>query len=116
MFDNLNQQNNEVQPQTRRDKWQDFWLPNENNNYHPHSLQFRRMFFYAGTAVAMKIIVAVFVVLLPVTAWLTPDVLTQESKKIVTLTNDLRQSLNLNILTESAVLNQAAYNKAEDML
>lgn len=116
MFDNIDQSNNLKKSQTGPEKWQDFWLPNENNDYHPHSLKFRRMFFYAVSAVAMKIIVAIFVVLLPVTAWLTPDVLTQESKKIVTLTNDLRQSLNLKSLTESNILNQAAYNKAEDML
>ncbi len=116
MFDNLEQKNNLDKPQTLREKWQDFWLPSETNNYHPHSLQFRRMFFYATSAVAMKIIVAIFVILLPVTAWLTPDVLTQESKKIVVLTNDLRQSLNVSPLTENQTLNQAAYNKAEDML
>lgn len=116
MFDNLNQPITPIKTRTGREKWQDFWLPNENNDYHPHSLKFRRMFFYASTAVAMKIIVAVFVVLLPVTAWLTPDVLTQESKQIVILTNDLRQSLNLQALKENSTLNQAAYNKAEDML
>jgi hypothetical protein len=83
MFDNLEQKNIPEKVKTGPEKWQDFWLPSENNDYHPHSLQFRRMFFYASTAVLMKVIVALFVVALPITAWLTPDILTQESKKIV---------------------------------
>ncbi|MBP9801972.1 hypothetical protein KBC40_00080 [Patescibacteria group bacterium] len=116
MFDNLEQKNIPEKAKTGPEKWQDFWLPSENNDYHPHSLQFRRMFFYASTAVLMKVIVALFVVALPITAWLTPDILTQESKKIVSLTNDLRQSLNVPVLTENQTLNLAAYGKAEDML
>jgi hypothetical protein len=48
MFDNLEQKNIPEKVKTGPEKWQDFWLPSENNDYHPHSLQFRRMFFYAS--------------------------------------------------------------------
>ncbi|MBT4349448.1 hypothetical protein HOD19_01560 [bacterium] len=115
MFDDLNQQLC-AKNKTWRDKVRDFWLPNKNNDYHPHSLQFRRLFFYTTSALIMKVIVVVFVVLLPVTAWLTPNILEEESKKVVSLTNQIRVDLNLNPLLESSILNQAAYNKVDDML
>ncbi|MCB9802721.1 CAP domain-containing protein [Candidatus Nomurabacteria bacterium] len=115
MFEDLGPQFKEGN-KSWRTKVKDFFIPSIENDYHPHSLQYRRLFFYASSAVAMKVIVAIFVVLLPITAWLTPDVLTGESKKIITLTNQVRVNLNLNPLTESAILDQAAYNKVEDML
>lgn len=97
-------------------KTRNFFLPHEENNYHPYVLHGERLWFYATSAILVKLVVVVFVFLLPVAAWLTPDLMSQESKRIVSLTNDLRSSLNLNTLQESAVLNQAAYNKAQDML
>src|SRR3989339_482495 len=93
-----------------------FFLPQEDNNYHPYVLHGERLWFYATSAILVKLVVVVFVVLLPVAAWLTPDLMSQESKRIVALTNDFRASLQLEPLQESAVLNQAAYNKAQDML
>lgn len=97
-------------------KTRNFFLPHEENNYHPYVLYSERLWFYAGSAILVKLVVVVFVVLLPVTAWLTPDLMSQESKRIISLTNDLRVSLQLTPLQENAVLNQAAYNKAQDML
>lgn len=97
-------------------KTRNFFLPHEDNNYHPYVLHGERLWFYATSAILVKLVVVVFVVLLPVAAWLTPDLMSQESKKIVNLTNDLRASLQLQPLQESTVLNQAAYNKAQDML
>lgn len=97
-------------------KAKNFFLPQEDNNYHPYVLRGERLWFYATSAILVKLVVVVFVVLLPVAAWLTPDLMSQESKRIVNLTNDFRASLQLEPLQESAVLNQAAYNKAQDML
>lgn len=97
-------------------KAKNFFLPQEDNNYHPYVLHSERLWFYATSAILVKLVVVVFVFLLPVAAWLTPDLMSQESKRIVNLTNDLRVSLQLAPLQESAVLNQAAYNKAQDML
>lgn len=97
-------------------KTRNFFLPHEDNNYHPYVLHTERLWFYATSAILVKVVVVVFVVLLPVAAWLTPDLMSQESRRIVSLTNDFRTSLALEPLQESAVLNQAAYNKAQDML
>ncbi len=97
-------------------KTRNFFLPHEENNYHPYVLHGERLWFYATSAILVKLVVIVFVVLLPVAAWLTPDLMSQESKRVVNLTNDFRVSLQLQPLKESTVLNQAAYNKAQDML
>jgi hypothetical protein len=50
------------------------------------------------------------------TAWMTPDVSAEEGRKIVALTNTLRRSLSLDVVTENQKLNQAAVKKVEDML
>ncbi|MFA6252797.1 MAG: CAP domain-containing protein [Patescibacteria group bacterium] len=94
----------------------DFFIPNKNNNFKPHILKTRRIFFYSLSAVLIKILVVGFVFVFPVTAWLTPDFLKAESKEIVTLTNTLRQSLDLQPLRESEILQAAAFAKAEDMV
>lgn len=94
----------------------DFFIPNKNNNFKPHILKPRRLFFYSLSAIAIKIFVIAIVLVFPVTAWLTPDFLKVESAEIVSLTNNLRQSLGLQVLRDNEVLQAAAYAKAEDMV
>lgn len=97
-------------------KLKDIFIPHEGNNYKPHSLHPKRLFFHAASAVLVKIVVVAFVVIFPIEAWLTPDIQLQESIKIVQLTNQIRQSLGVKLLTESSLLNNAAFMKAQDML
>lgn len=94
----------------------DFFIPNQNNNFKPHILKPKRLFFYSLSAVAIKIFVIAIALVFPATAWLTPDILKAESKEIVSLTNNVRQSLGLEILRENEVLQSAALAKAEDMV
>ncbi len=94
----------------------DFFIPNKNNNFKPHILKPRRLFFYSLSAIAIKIFVIAVALVFPVTAWLTPDFLKTESVEIVTLTNTLRQSLGLQTLKNNEVLQAAAFAKAEDMV
>lgn len=94
----------------------DFFIPNESNNFKPHILKPRRLFFYSISAVAIKIFVMATVLVFPATAWLTPDFLKAESTQIVALTNGLRQSLGLQTLENNEVLQAAAFAKAEDMV
>ncbi len=94
----------------------DFFIPNENNNFKPHILKPRRLFFYSLSAIAIKIFVIAIALVFPVTAWLTPDILKSESSEIVVLTNNLRSSLGLQSLRENEVLQAAAFAKAEDMV
>jgi hypothetical protein len=64
----------------------------------------------------IKVILVIFLIVLPISAWLTPDLLLEQSQKIIQLTNSIRNNLGVKPLTESSLLNQAASNKAEDML
>lgn len=93
-----------------------FFIPSQHNNYKPHALHSRRLVFYSLSAVAIKILVIIFVLSFPVHAWLTPDILSEQSAKIVAMTNNLRASLNLNPLKSNPVLQEAALAKTEDML
>ncbi|MCX6740294.1 MAG: CAP domain-containing protein [Candidatus Parcubacteria bacterium] len=94
----------------------DLFIPHEANDYQPKILHPKRLFFHGAAAVIIKIFVLMALLVLPSRAWLTPDVMTAESKEIIALTNELRQKLNLPMLQENALLNQAAYNKAQDMM
>lgn len=94
----------------------DLFIPYIGNQYQPKILSPYRLLFYSISALAIKLIVIGLIILIPTVAWLTPDVLTAEGKKIVQLTNNIRQDLSVPLLKESTLLNQAAFNKAQDML
>lgn len=94
----------------------DLFIPGRHNNFKPRALHPKRIAFYSLSAVLFKVILAVSVMALPIEAWLTPDLLVEQSKKIISLTNTIRTNLNLAPLSESPLLDQAAFNKAQDML
>ncbi len=96
--------------------FRDWFVPHEGNNYQPHALHPKRVMFYAVSAVAMKILVVAFVLGLPMTAWLSPDLLKDQADKIIQLTNAVRAKVGVNNLSENQVLNSAAYAKASDMI
>lgn len=92
------------------------FIPNQHNSYRPHILHPKRLAFHAVSAIAIKVIMVAFALSFPVQAWLSPDVLYQQARKIIQLTNNIRQELGIAPVTENQVLNQAALNKAQDML
>jgi len=96
--------------------FKDLFMPHEGNNYQPHALHPHRLAFYGISAIVIKVLVIFFVVSFPITAWLTPDIVAEQSQKIIALTNRIRESVNVNLLSENKALTQAAYFKAEDML
>ena len=53
---------------------------------------------------------------LPITAWLTPDILSQESQKVMDLTNQFRRDQGVGTLKQTQPLMQAARQKCQDML
>ncbi len=93
----------------------DLFIPCKQNGYSPKSLHPKRLAFHAFSALAVKAIMILFVVSYPFTAWLTPDIAVEQSRKIISLTNDLRSGLSLSSLTEDQKLDQAAYAKIKDM-
>ncbi len=94
----------------------DYFIPNEGNNYRPHALRPKRLLFYGFSAFITKIIVFIVVVSFPLSAWLSPNILFEEGRKIINLTNQVRTNLGLNVLKENQKLNDSAMNKAQDML
>ncbi len=96
--------------------WKNWFLPHEGNSYHPKALHPKRLLFYATSALISKVLVVMFVLGLPLTAWLSPDILREQAQKIITLTNQVRAGLGVAALTESPTLDRAAYAKASDMI
>ncbi len=94
----------------------DFFIPHEGNNYRPKALQPKRLFFYGISALITKVIVFTVAVSIPLSAWLTPNTLYEEAKKIINLTNQVRINIGINTLIENEKLNESAMYKAQDML
>jgi len=94
----------------------DLLIPHKGNNYEPQILRPKRLFWHALVALGLKSIVVLAALLFPITAWLTPDVLNEQSQKIFELTNKVRAKVGVMALIENAQLKNAALGKAEDML
>lgn len=94
----------------------DLFIPNQCNDYRPKALRPKRLAFHAGAAISIKLLMVFFVLSFPVQAWLSPDILYEQSRKIIELTNNIRSGLSLNILQENPKLSEAALNKAQDMI
>ncbi|MDO8667535.1 MAG: CAP domain-containing protein [bacterium] len=94
----------------------DLFIPCKYNNFKPRALHPQRLIFYSLSAILFKVILVGTVIILPVEAWLTPDILVEQGRQVISLTNTIRKNLNLALLHESQRLDQAAYDKAADML
>ncbi len=92
-----------------------YFISHKENNYHAHLLHTKRAVFYSLIFLLTKGIVVVFALFLPVGVFVLPDVLAQEQKKIVALTNQIRQDNRVAILASVEKLDLSAQNKAEDM-
>ena len=92
-----------------------YFIPHKENNYHPHILHPKRVAFYGGAFVAMKIIVVAFALFLPLEVFLMPDVLAEEQKQIIALVNETRNKNGLPNLGEIDLLDRSSDDKATDM-
>jgi Cysteine-rich secretory protein family len=93
-----------------------YFVPHDGNDHIPHALKPKRLIFHVSGAILVKVIVFLFISAFPLRAWLAPDVAAQESKNIITMTNNLRAGLKLSPLAENSKLDQAAAQKVSDML
>lgn len=93
----------------------DWFLPHEENAYHPHLLHTQRAVIYGGFFLALKAIVIVVVLLIPAEAFLIPDVLEEEAQALYGLTNSVRVEEGVSPFTKDARLVSSAQHKAEDM-
>lgn len=94
----------------------DLFVPSHRNDYRPHALHPKRLAFHAASAVAIKVLMVIFALSFPAQAWLSPDILTEQANKIISLTNNIRTNLNLAPLRKNNILTEAALNKAQDMI
>ena len=92
-----------------------YFIPHKENNYHPHILHPKRVAFYGGAFVVMKIIVVAFALFLPLEVFLMPDVLAEEQKQIIALVNETRNKNGLPNLGEIDLLDRSSDDKATDM-
>lgn len=93
-----------------------FFIPHEGNDYHPHILHTKRALLYSGVFLMMKVIVFAFVLLLPLRAFVMPDVLVEEQKNIIDLTNELREKKGVPLLERETKLYDSSQIKADDMV
>lgn len=65
---------------------------------------------------AVKVVVIILIAFIPVSAWLTPDILGTERGKLVSYTNQAREKAGVLPLSQSQALSRAAYLKTNDMV
>lgn len=94
----------------------DLFISYSGNGYQPGFLKPKRLVWYGATALLIKAVAIVSIAILPISAWVTPDVVTKQSRQIINLTNQIRSNLGLSLLAENQLLSQAALAKAQDML
>ena len=88
------------------------FIPCLENNYKPRFLESDILFHYILALLILKLIAISFIIYFPKTVFFAD--LTKTT--LIELTNQERQTLGLPVLKENSKLNQAAYQKAQDML
>ena len=98
-----------------RKTFKKYFIPHEENNYHPHFLHTKRTVFYGLVFSLVKVVMVTFVILLPTEVFVLPDVLAEEQRQIVKLTNEVRIDRGLPVLVVATKLETSSQNKANDM-
>lgn len=96
--------------------FKNFFIPHSENNYHPHILHTKRAIFYSLFFLAMKLIVFVFVVSLPIEIFAMPDMLKSFADKIIQQTNEIRNKQGIRSVEAEVKLFSSANNKSWDMV
>ncbi len=92
-----------------------YFIPHEKNNYHPHALHLKRAVLYGALGIAAKVLVIVFVLAVPLSAYMAPDVLRGQADKIVSLVNEIRALKGERALEFTPPLVSSSQAKADDM-
>ena len=91
------------------------FIPHEENNYHPHFLHTKRAVLYAAVGIVSKMIVFFSIMVVPLGAFMAPDVLSVQTQNIIELTNELRKERGRAPYRVVSALTHSADNKAGDM-
>jgi len=97
-------------------KLKDLFLAHEGNDYRPHAFHPKRLVFYSVSAIGIKVLVVAIIMIFPLSAWLTPDILSQKSQEVIALTNQFRTQEGAPRLGQNAKLQQSAREKCRHML
>jgi hypothetical protein len=92
-----------------------YFIPGDHNNYHPHILHTKRAVFYAIFFTMLKLFIFSFAIFLPAEVFVLPDVLSEERRQIVDLTNEVRKNNYRQLLKTNNRLDSSAQAKADDM-
>ena len=96
--------------------WKDIFWPHAGNNYKPFLLHTKRAVFYSAFFLLLKGLAIGFIALLPLQAFMAPDVLARERDQILALVRQVRQEQIGSELTASEKLASSAQSKAADMV
>lgn len=101
--------------QSRKSHLYDFFIPHHGNNHAPHILHPKRALLYGTIATGAKMIVITATALMPLEAFLAPDVLAEQQRKLVALVNETRADHELAPLADAPILQSSSQAKAQDM-
>lgn len=93
-------------------KFKKLCLPCGDNRYRPRFLSSKALFYYGIGLLVLKLLIIPFILSFPGTVFFA-DI---TKSNLIQMTNNARQSSGLAPVTENAVLDNAAYLKAKDML
>ncbi|PIZ96347.1 MAG: hypothetical protein COX80_01550 [Candidatus Magasanikbacteria bacterium CG_4_10_14_0_2_um_filter_33_14] len=93
-----------------------YFIPHVKNGYHPHILHTKRTIFYSLFFLLTKMMVVLFVVLLPLETFSLPEVKNSIADKIIAETNKVRNKLAVRSLDTNEKLFSSANAKSWDMV
>ncbi|MDP3899523.1 MAG: CAP domain-containing protein [bacterium] len=94
----------------------DFFVPCDGNNHHPKILTTKRAIFYSSFFVVVKMVVVTAVLVLPLQAFLSPDILAEQKAEVARLVDELRVEQGKQPLSVNAYLENSAQGRTNDML
>lgn len=92
-----------------------YFIPHEENSYHPHALHMKRAVLYGILGITMKLLVVGFVLSVPLSAYMAPDVLKGQADAIGNLINEIRTQHGGRALAIAPPLVLSSQAKATDM-
>src|SRR3989338_1787608 len=92
-----------------------YFVPHAGNNFQPHVVRTKRTILYSALFIGLKLLLLVVALSIPSEVYQHPDILGEQYKTIIELTNNIRVKNQRDPLTVAVKLNQSADAKAADM-
>ncbi|MBI5728869.1 MAG: hypothetical protein HY983_01305 [Candidatus Magasanikbacteria bacterium] len=98
-----------------RQALKNYFIPHAGNNFQPHVVHTKRTILYSAFFVGLKAMLFVVALAVPSQVYLHPDILGEQYRAIIELTNNLRLKNHRDTLAVAVKLNQSAETKVVDM-